>query len=62
MRTHGAGTLRRENDGSDVVLTGWVATRRDHGGVTFIDLRDGTGLIVSLLQPRSSLSQRSGNR
>src|SRR3954451_16598820 len=45
MRTHGAGTLRRENDGSDVVLTGWGGTRRDHGGVTFIDLRDGTGLV-----------------
>jgi aspartyl-tRNA synthetase len=45
IRTHGAGSLRRDDEGASVVLTGWVATRRDHGGVTFLDLRDGSGVV-----------------
>ena len=43
IRTHTAGSLRASDVGSKVILAGWVARRRDHGGVAFIDLRDASG-------------------
>jgi aspartyl-tRNA synthetase len=45
MRTHDAGTLSADDLGSTVTLAGWVARRRDHGGVAFLDLRDASGVV-----------------
>jgi len=45
FRTHQAGNLRKSDVGASVTLSGWVARRRDHGGVAFIDLRDATGAV-----------------
>jgi aspartyl-tRNA synthetase len=45
IRTRDAGTLRASDEGQYVTLAGWVARRRDHGGVVFIDLRDASGVV-----------------
>ena len=50
IRTHGAGTIRKSQVGETVTLAGWVARRRDHGGVAFIDFRDATGWVQVVIR------------
>jgi aspartyl-tRNA synthetase len=50
IRTHEAGALRASEAGQQVTLAGWVARRRDHGGVVFIDLRDGSGTVQVVMR------------
>jgi aspartyl-tRNA synthetase len=51
LRTAQAGTLGADAVGTDVHLAGWIASRRDHGGVVFLDLRDASGIVQVVLNP-----------
>ncbi len=56
-RSHGAGDLRPSDSGSSVALAGWVARRRDHGGVAFVDLRDGTGVVQVVVRDEDAATE-----
>jgi aspartyl-tRNA synthetase len=57
LRNHDAGSLRASHAGQVVTLAGWVARRRDHGGVAFIDLRDGSGSVQVVIRDEKMAGQ-----
>ncbi len=61
MRTDRAGDLRTSDIGRDVVVCGWVDSRRDHGGVLFLDVRDVAGIVQVVVDPEQlSMEQNAG--
>jgi len=61
-RTHTCSELRASDEGKEVKLAGWIHRRRDHGGLIFIDLRDGYGYTQIVFDPKSKEAYDIGNK
>ena len=53
-RTHTCSELTKENNGQDIVLSGWINKKRDHGNLLFIDLRDNYGMTQCIIDKSNS--------
>jgi aspartyl-tRNA synthetase len=62
LRTHAAGDLRADHADETVSVAGWVDTRRDHGGVAFLDLRDRSGIVQVVADPEAGEALAAAHR
>ena len=53
-RSHNCNELKKENSGQEVVLSGWINKKRDHGNLLFIDLRDNYGMTQCIIDKSNS--------
>ena len=59
-RTHNCDQLRIENDGENIILSGWINKKRDHGNLLFVDLRDNYGVTQCVIDGTHKLFREFG--